>query len=131
MPCHDCRWLPASECQANYAGDEEAKSVERDIVAGAHPLPDIPIAVVSALALPDCQLEPGATSVTAEIAGTDVTAPDCGTLGIAIADKNKADWGQLGPQVTDTRIDADHDHLVRDAAEELAAIVLEIVAATG
>ena len=76
---------------------------------------------------PDCKPEPGATSVTAEIAGTDVTAPNCDALGIAIADKNKADWGQLGSQVTDTRIDADHDHLVRDAADEIAAIVLAIV----
>ena len=36
------------ECRASYAGDEEAKSIEKDIVAGVHPLPDIPIAVVSA-----------------------------------------------------------------------------------
>lgn len=121
----------ASECQASYTEDEEAKSIEKDIVARVHPLPDIPIAVVSALAQPDCRLEPGATSVTADIAGTDVTAPDCEALGIAIADRNKADWGQLGSQVTDTRVDADHDNLPRDAAAAIAAIVLGIVASAG
>ena len=86
---------------------------------------------MSALADPDCLLEPGATSVTAEIAGTDVTAPDCAALGIAIADKNQADWGQLGPQVTDTRIDSDHNSLVADAAAEIASIVLDIVNSAG
>lgn len=122
---------PASECQAIYVDDEEAKSFELDIRSRVHPLPDIPIAVVTALADPDCRLEPGATSVTAEIGGTDVTAPDCAALGIAIADKNQADWGQLGSHVSDTRIDSDHEGLVADAAAEIASIVLDIVNSTG
>jgi pimeloyl-ACP methyl ester carboxylesterase len=117
----------AADCQATYEDDKEAKSIEKDIIAKVHPLPDIPIAVVSALAQPDCHVEPGVATVTAEIAGTDVTAPDCDALGVVIADKNRTDWGQLGTQVTDTRIDADHDHLVAIASTEIAAIVLRIV----
>ncbi|HSV39304.1 MAG TPA: alpha/beta fold hydrolase [Nocardioidaceae bacterium] len=117
----------ARKCQAEYDGDEEAKSIEKDIVAKVHPLPDIPIAVVSALRLPDCYLEMGATEVTADIAGTVVTAPDCDALGAAIADKMRDDWRQLGPQVTDTRIDADHDGLTEQASAEIAALVLQIV----
>ena len=113
------------ECRASYAGDEEAKSIEKDIVAGVHPAPRHPDRCRERGSVqPDCKPEPGATSVTAEIVGTDVTAPSA-MCRIAIVDKNKADWGHLGSQVTDTRIDVDHDHLVRDA-DEIVAIVLVI-----
>lgn len=117
----------ASDCRASYAEDEAAKSVEKDIAARVRPLPQIPVTVVSALRQPDCYLAPGTSGVTAEIAGTDVSAPTCDALGVAIADKNRADWGRLGPQVTDVRLEADHDGLVEEASDELAALVLKIV----
>ena len=117
----------AADCQATYKEDEDAKSLEKEILAVVHPLPNLPISVVSALDLPDCHLQPGATSVTAEIGGTDLTAPTCDALASAIADKMKADWGRLGPQVTSTRIQADHDHLVSDASTQIADLVLQIV----
>jgi hypothetical protein len=44
--------------------------------------------VVSALQLSDCPVPPGEA------------------LGVAIADKQRDDWGRLGPQVTTTRIGA-------------------------
>ncbi|MGY2873099.1 pimeloyl-ACP methyl ester carboxylesterase [Marmoricola sp. URHA0025 HA25] len=118
---------PAAECRATYDEDEEAKSIEKDIVAKVHPLPDIPIAVVTALQQPDCRLAEGEDHVSADIAGTDVIAPNCEALGIAIADRDRADWEQLGPQVTHTRIDADHEGLVSQALEQLTALVLDIV----
>jgi pimeloyl-ACP methyl ester carboxylesterase len=118
----------AEECQASFDEDAEAKSIEQDIVARLRPLPDIPVAVVSALDQPECHLQPGAANVTAEIAGTDVTAPDCEALGVAIADKNRADWSRLGSPLTDTRIDADHDGLVAAASTQIAEIVLRMVA---
>ncbi|MEO6470418.1 MAG: hypothetical protein ABIR57_01215, partial [Aeromicrobium sp.] len=117
----------AKECQSTYDEDEEAKALEKDIVAKVHPLPDIPIAIVSALQQPECFVESGATSVTVDIAGTDVTAPDCEALGVVIADKNRDDWGQLGPQVTDTRLDADHDGLPSQATAEISELVLQMV----
>lgn len=124
--CH-ASGRPASDCKAEYDEDEEAKSIEKDIVARFRALPDIPVAVVSALQLPDCSLKPGDSSVTADIAGTVLTAPDCEALAVEIADKQGDDWGRLGPQVTTTRVDADHDHLVDDAPPEIVDLVLTMV----
>lgn len=126
MPACRASGRSAKDCRATYEEDEEAKSIEKDIVARVHPLPNIPIAVVSAMQLPDCT-EGGTTTLTADIAGTEVTAPNCKALAVAIADKQRADWGRLGPQVTTTRIDADHDHLVDDAPPEIVNLVLQMV----
>jgi pimeloyl-ACP methyl ester carboxylesterase len=126
--CH-ASGRPASECKAEYKEDEEAKSIEKDIVSRLRPLPDIPVAVVSAMQLPDCSVKPGDTSVTVDVAGTKVTAPDCKALAVAIADKQRAEWGQLGPQVTSTRVDGDHDHLVDDAPPKIVKLVLDMVKA--
>ncbi len=120
----------AADCQANYVEDEDAKSLEKEILATVRPLPNIPISIVSAMELPDCHVESDGAPVTAEIGGTDLKAPNCDALASAIADKQKADWGRLGPQVTATRIKADHDHLVADASSEIADIVLRIVASS-
>jgi len=115
------------ECQADYLGDEEAKSIEKDIVARLQPLPDLPVSIVSAMQLPDCSLAPGATSVTADIAGTILTAPNCDALAAAIADKQLADWGQLGPLVAQTRVDASHN-VVGGAMSQIIDIILSLLA---
>ena len=120
---------PPKQCQATYEEDEEAKAMEKDLFAKVHPLPGIPIAVVSALEQSDCFLETGAKAVTVEIGGTDVTAPNCEALGVAIADLNRDQWGQLGPQVTDHRLDANHNGLPEQASAEISAIVLRMVTA--
>lgn len=117
----------AADCKNDYDEDQEAKSVEMDIRSQVHPLTGIPIAVVSALDLPDCHLDPGESEVVAEIGGTNVTAADCKALGVAIADKMRADWSTLGPQVAHTTVMADHDSLTDQAAAQLAAIVLKMV----
>jgi pimeloyl-ACP methyl ester carboxylesterase len=65
------------ECQAEYDGDEEAKSIEKDIVDHLQPLPNIPVTEVSAMLLPDCSVPPGATTVSADASGTILTAPTC------------------------------------------------------
>jgi pimeloyl-ACP methyl ester carboxylesterase len=117
----------AADCQQDYDGDKEAKSLEMEIRRQVHPLPEMPIAVVSALQLSDCRLEPGKAQVEAEIGGAKLNAADCKALGIAIADKMRADWSQLGPQVVHSTFDVDHDGLTHRAAEQLAKIVLTIV----
>ena len=83
--------------------------------------------MVTALELPDCQLEAGATGVTANIGGVIVTAPDCEALGAAIADKAATDWATAGQPVTQTRVAADHDGLIETAGDDIAEIILEIV----
>jgi hypothetical protein len=67
--------------------------------------------------------------VTAEIGGTDLTAADCDALAEAVADKQRAYWGQLGPQVTTKRVESDHDHLVDDAPPAIVDLVLTMVTA--
>jgi pimeloyl-ACP methyl ester carboxylesterase len=127
MPACRASGRSAKDCRATYKEDEEAKSIEKNIVARVHPLPNIPIAVVSAMQLPDCSVEPGAKTVTAEIGGTNVTAADCKALAAAIADKQRADWGRLGPQVTTLRVDGDHDHLIDEAPPEIVQLVQQMV----
>jgi pimeloyl-ACP methyl ester carboxylesterase len=115
------------ECQAEYAGDEEAKSIEKQIVDRLHPLPDLPVSIVSAMQLPDCSVAPGATSVTTDVSGVLLTAPDCDALASLIADKELNDWRQLGPQVTQTRVEADHDGLINEAMQQIVGIVLGVL----
>lgn len=116
-----------ADCQAEYEGDKEAKSIERDLVANLRPLPDIPLAMVTAMQLPDCHPEAASPVVTANIGGVVLTAPDCDALAVAIADKAKADWGQLGQPVAQTRVAADHDGLVVKAGDQIAEVILGIV----
>ena len=117
-----------AECQATYTEDEEAKSIEKDIVARLHPLPDLPVSIVTAMQLPECSLVPGATSVTSDEAGVILTAPDCATLAGLIADKQLADWRQVGPQVTQTRVEADHNGMVSEVMPQIVEIVLKVLA---
>jgi hypothetical protein len=117
------------ECQAEYDGDEEAKSIEKDIVDRLQPLPKVPVTEVSAMLLPDCFLAPGATSVSADASGTLLTAPDCDALATLFADKNLSEWRQVGPQVKEVRLQADHDGLINQAGTEIIEIIHEILAA--
>jgi pimeloyl-ACP methyl ester carboxylesterase len=116
------------ECQAEYDGDEEAKSIEKDIVDRLQPLPNVPVTEVSAMLLPDCSLAPGATSVSADASGTLLTAPDCDALATLFADKNLSEWRQVGPQVKEVRLQADHDGLINQAGTEIIEIIHDVLA---
>jgi pimeloyl-ACP methyl ester carboxylesterase len=117
------------ECQETYDEDEEAKSIEKDIVDRLHPLPDLPVAEVSAMILDDCFLHRGEDSVSYDASGTIVSAPDCDTLAEKLADKNLADWRQVGPQVKEYRVQATHNGLPSEAGPEITAIIEEMLAA--
>jgi pimeloyl-ACP methyl ester carboxylesterase len=119
------------ECQAEYDGDEEAKSIEKDIVGRLEPLLNIPVTEVSAMLLPECSLGPGETSVSADASGTILTAPDCEALATLFADKNLSDWRQLGPQVKEARLQADHDGLINEAGPKIIEIIREVLAEAG
>jgi pimeloyl-ACP methyl ester carboxylesterase len=119
------------ECQAEYDGDEEAKSIEKDIVERLQPLPNLPVTEVSAMLLTDCSLAPGATSVSGDASGTLLTAPDCDALAALFADKNLSDWRQIGPQVKEARLQADHGGLINEAGPQIIEIIHEVLAAAG
>lgn len=117
-----------ADCQAEYDGDAEAKAMDLEVVPRIHPFPGIPIQLVTAMRPdPDCAKAPGANVVTATIAGTTVTAPDCVALWVKIADRQFAGWRTLGAQVVQTRVDASHDGLIDDAGAKVEAAILAAV----
>ena len=116
-----------ADCQAEYDGDIEAKSMEHELVGTIKPLPDIPIKIVNAMVLGDCVDGPG-SSPSANISGTDLKAKDCASLAELIADTGFRGWSTLGPQVTQTRVQATHDGLIEEAGSEVAAVILAALA---
>jgi len=118
----------AATCQALFDDDREAKTIEQSLQPMIHPLPAIPIALVSALQPgPDCTLAPGATTVTADIDGKVLSARDCRALFSLIADIGLRDWRRLGSQVVQTRVEATHDGLIWMAGDTVAAVILGLV----
>jgi pimeloyl-ACP methyl ester carboxylesterase len=118
-----------ADCRREYREDEEAKSIEADLVPLIRPLPDIPMAIVSAMVLDDCTDPDGDETLSADASGTLLTARSCDELAGLFADKARDDWSQVQPDLTETRLDASHNGLTRDAAAELIRIVEQIVAA--
>jgi pimeloyl-ACP methyl ester carboxylesterase len=118
-----------ADCQADFDSDREAKVIEADLVKSIKPLPGIPIALVSALRpSPDCVLAPGATAVTTGIEGKELSAPDCATLWQRIADYDLTQWRSLGPQVTQTTVDADHDRIIELAGSQIVDVIVGVLA---
>ncbi|HEX5015170.1 MAG TPA: alpha/beta hydrolase [Candidatus Limnocylindrales bacterium] len=113
------------DCQAEFDDDIDAKFMETEIAQAVKPL-DVPAVLVTAMTYPECFDSPSAT-LSANIAGTTVVAPDCATLAAAIADKQAADWPAAFPQIKQTRIQADHDGLVRSAGDQIADLILAIL----
>ena len=113
-----------ADCQAEYDGDIEAKSMEHELVGKIKPLPDIPFKIVNAMVLADCVDAPGKTQ-HADISGTEVKAKDCASLAALIADMGLRGWSTLGPQVVQTRVQADHDGLIEQTGSEVSAVILE------
>ena len=116
-----------ADCQAEFDGDREAKAIEVDLVKTIVPIPEIPMVLVSAIRPgPDCLVEPGASGVSYGMSGQEITAPDCDTLFQKIADADVADWGTIGT-VTQTRVDADHNGLIREAGSQIAELILQLI----
>ena len=117
---------PRAECRAEFESDREAKAIEQDIVANEHPLPDIPVAIVSALIFPDC-FETAGEEVSYGMAGQEITAPDCRTLAERVADAHAAGWGELLPQMTQTRVEAGHDQLISQAGFKIGDVIQGVI----
>jgi pimeloyl-ACP methyl ester carboxylesterase len=116
-----------ADCQAEFDSDRDAKGIEVDLVKSIVPIPEIPILLVSAIEPgPDCAVEPGASGVSYGMGGQEITAPDCDTLLQKVADASLADWGSIGT-VRQTRVDADHDGLIRSAGPQIAELILELI----
>ena len=113
------------DCQAEFDADIEAKFMETEIAQAAHPL-DVPAVLVTAMTYPDCQDSPSAT-LSASIVGTTVVAATCAELAIVIADRQIADWSVVFPEITQTRIDADHNGMIRSDGQLIADLILEVV----
>lgn len=117
----------AADCQAEFDSDREAKAIERDLIKTITPIPEIPIIVVSALRpSPDCALEPGAPAVTYQMSGKEISAPDCATLMLRIADEHLAQWSSIG-KVTQTRVGTDHGGLIRDARQQIEDLIFGLI----
>jgi pimeloyl-ACP methyl ester carboxylesterase len=119
-----------AECRAEFEGDKEAKAIEAEIVAHEHPLPDIPVAIVSALIFPDC-FETAGEEVSYGMAGQEITAPDCRTLAERVADAQAAGWGELLPQLTQTRVEAGHDQLISQAGFKIGDVIQGVIDQAG
>jgi pimeloyl-ACP methyl ester carboxylesterase len=115
------------DCEAEYQQDIDAKFMETEIARAVHPL-DVPAALVTAMRLPWCGTSPSATLST-NIGGTTVVAGDCAGLATAIADRQMAKWGEALPEVSQTRLAAEHDTIVLSHARQVADLVLDIVEA--
>ena len=115
------------DCQKEYDEDIEAKSLEKELVPMIHPLPDIPLRIVSAMQFPDCDPSDPSTLKTS-IAGLDVKAKDCADLAKRIADLQAKGWSTINPKMEQTRIDAGHDGLIDQAGDEIRRIILDLVA---
>ena len=113
------------DCQAEFDGDIEARLMESEIAREVHPL-DIPAILVSAMEYPDCVDTPGAT-LSASISGVTLVAGDCASLATAIADKQFHDWPAALPEIVQTRVDADHDGLIRAEGHQIAELILALV----
>ena len=114
-----------ADCQAEFDGDIDARLMESEIARAVHPL-DIPAILVSAMEYPDCVDTPGAT-FSASISGVILVADSCANLATAIADKQFADWPAAFPAIVQTRVDADHDGLLRAEGRQVAALILALV----
>jgi pimeloyl-ACP methyl ester carboxylesterase len=125
LPFCAAQGRPKADCQAEFDGDIDARLMESEIARAVHPL-DIPAILVSAMEYPDCVDTPGAT-FSASISGVILLADSCANLATAIADKQFADWPAAFPAIVQTRVDADHDGLLRAEGRQIAGLILALV----
>lgn len=117
-----------NECQKDYNDDIDAKSLETELLKSMHPLPNVPLRIVSAMRLTDCDPSKPSTLHT-NIEGQDVTAKDCATLAKRIAELQLHGWSTINPAIGQTMVQADHDGLIAEAGDQIASIILDLVRA--
>jgi pimeloyl-ACP methyl ester carboxylesterase len=117
-----------ADCQKEYDDDIDAKSLETELVKTIHPLPGVPLRIVSALQFPECD-PANPDSLHVSISGRDVTAKDCATLATKIADLQQQGWSAVNPKLKQTLVDANHDGLIDQAGDQIKAIILDVVEA--
>ena len=115
-----------ADCQAEYDGDIEAKAMEAELAPQIHPLPDIPMRIVTAMRLPECDPAKPQTLRT-DIDGVNVTAKDCPALANLFASSQKRDWSTVNPKLEQTLVDADHDGLIDQAGTQIKGLILDLV----
>jgi pimeloyl-ACP methyl ester carboxylesterase len=115
-----------AECKAEYDADVDALSLEKELLRQIHPLPNIPLQIVTAMDLPGCDpSDPDTRHVV--IDGKDVIAKDCPTLADLIARAQLDGWSTINPKLEQTLVDAGHDGLIDAAGEEIADVIREVV----
>ena len=114
-----------ADCQAEYDGDIDAKFFETEIAKATRPL-DLPAVFVTAMEYPDCVDAPAATQ-SANLSGTTVVAPDCAGLAVVIADHTIAAWKAVLPEIEETRLEANHNDMIRSDGRRIAELILELV----
>jgi pimeloyl-ACP methyl ester carboxylesterase len=115
-----------ADCQEDYDGDLEAKVLGDELVKQMHPLPDIPLRLVSAMSYPDCS--PGdPASLRADLNGRIVVAKDCADLAKIYAKDELDGWSIVNPKLEQTLVDADHDGLIVQAGDQISTIILDLV----
>lgn len=115
-----------ADCQQEYDDDIEAKSMEKDLLPLIHPLPDIPMRIVSAMEFPDCDPS-NPESLKANLGGRMIEAADCDALAEAFATAQHDGWSTVQPELEQLRVDADHDGIVSSGADEVEALVRDLV----
>jgi thioesterase domain-containing protein len=117
------------ECQKDYA-DVDALSLEKELLPQIHPLPDIPLQIVTAMELPGCDLSnPDTRHVV--IDGKDVIAKDCPALADLIAQAQLDGWSKINPKLRQTLVAAGHDGLIDAAGKQIADVIREVIAEAG
>jgi pimeloyl-ACP methyl ester carboxylesterase len=105
----------AENCQSFIEDDKEALDIGIAAAALARPVPDLPVAVISSLdPSPDCKPEEECRRVV----DLEAAAMEVG-------------WKFLGPQVTFTRVEGDHDGMLYTSRDQIVAIFADIIEQAG
>jgi pimeloyl-ACP methyl ester carboxylesterase len=117
-----------ADCQKDYDADIEAKALGDELVKQMHPLPDIPLRLVTAMSYPSCSpADPAA--LRADLNGRIVVAKDCADLARIYAKDELDGWSMVNPKLEQTLVDADHDGLIDEAGDQISKIILDLVRA--
>jgi pimeloyl-ACP methyl ester carboxylesterase len=115
-----------ADCQKDYDGDLEAKAMGDEVVAALHPLPDIPLRVITAMSYPSCSAADPA-SLRVDLNGRIVIAKDCADVAAINSRDQLENWSVVNPKMQQTELDADHDSLVVQAGRQISTIILDLV----
>ena len=106
-----------ADCEQEYQDDIDAKSLEKELLPQIHPLPDIPMRIVSAMRLPEC--DPSKPdSLKATFDGKIDAAKDCAALAEALQ-RHSIRVGRRSSQTSADTGHADHNGLIDQAGKEI------------